>query len=348
MLKMTAKLGIIVQLELWDRFDFTDNQNSKRWQIHPYNPKNNINYTFRESGFDNFYPTHPGKNKQPFFFTTPRQKNNYVVLPHQQRFIDKILSYSLKHDHILYCLDNETSASEAWATYWAEYIRNKSNQAGQRIYLTEMWDSKNLHGEQHRRTLDHPEKYDYADVSQNNHMKGQAHWDNFQWLRSYISEHPYPLNTVKTYGADHGRHGNTREGIESWWKHLLAGAASVRFHRPPSGLGLSQPAIASIRSARKLESLIKPWHVQPANHLLNERQNNEAYLAAREGAAYALYFTDGGTVELNLGGYPGDYQINWIEIQTGQWLQQETITGGSAVTINAPGKGGWIAAITRS
>ncbi len=348
MLKMTSELNIIVQLELWDRFDYTDYQNSLRWQIHPYNPKNNTNYTYKKSGFNNSYTAHPGANNQPFFFTTPEQQNNKVVLPHQQRFIDKVMSYTLQYNHILYCLDNETSASAVWASYWANYIRNKANLAGEKIYITEMWDDRNLQGEQHQRTLKHPEQYDFVDASQNNHKIGLTHWENFQWLRNYIAAQPRPLNTVKTYGADYGKHGNSREGIERWWKHLLGGAASVRFHRPPAGLGLSPQAIASIRSARKLESLIKPWEIEPADHLLNKRQDNEAYLAAREGSAYALYFTNGGSVELNLSGHPGNYQINWVQIETGQGNIQETFTADSAaVTISTPGKGGWIAAIVR-
>ena len=136
---------------------------------------------------------------------------------------------------------------------------------------------------EHKRTLDHPERYDFCDVSQNNQKKGQEHWDNFQWVRKHIAGQPRPLNTVKTYGADGGRYGNNRDGLERWWRHVIGGAAAARFHRPDSGLGLSAPAANSIRAARKLESLIKLWDVEPANQLLSERANNEAYLAARPG-----------------------------------------------------------------
>ena len=75
-LKETAKRGIFVQIEIWDRFDYTDNRknDSRRWQSHPYAPKNNINYSAEESTFAARYPDHPGSNKQPFFFTTPKQR----------------------------------------------------------------------------------------------------------------------------------------------------------------------------------------------------------------------------------------------------------------------------------
>lgn len=113
MLRATAERGVVVQIEVWDRFDYTDAKGSNRWQLHPYNPKNNVNYTYEQSGFAPRYPDHPGANKQPFFFTTPKQRNNAVVLPYQQRFVDKMLSHCLNYGHVLFCMDNETRAGEA-------------------------------------------------------------------------------------------------------------------------------------------------------------------------------------------------------------------------------------------
>ena len=157
--------------------------------------------------------------------------------------------------------------------------------------MTEMWDDWDLTAERHKRTFDHPELYDFVDVSQNNHNKGQKHWDNFLYVRKYLSKKPRPMNTTKTYGADGNKFGHTdQDGIERFWRHLLAGAASMRFHRPDSGLGLNDKAVAAIRAARKLESKIPLWSVQPANELLSDREANEAYLAADPGRAYAVYF----------------------------------------------------------
>lgn len=125
LLRWTDEREIFVQIEVWDRFDYSDSGNYPRWQPHPYNPANNVNYSYEDSGFARRYPNHPGANDQPFFFTTPKQGNNEVVLPYQQRFVDKMLSYSLQYDHVLYCMDNETSGEEAWGAYWAEYIKRR-------------------------------------------------------------------------------------------------------------------------------------------------------------------------------------------------------------------------------
>jgi hypothetical protein len=344
LLRWTAERDIIVQIEVWDRFDYSRDN----WEPHPYNPKNNVNYTYEQSGFAEHYPDHAGANKQPFFFTTPGQRNNTVVLRYQQRFVDKMLSCALPYDHVLYCMDNETSAQEAWGAYWAEYIRRRAREGGRPVCVTEMWDAWDLKSEEHRRTLDHPERYDFADVSQNNQKKGQEHWDNFQWVRARIAGHPRPLNTVKTYGADGGPFGTNRDGLERFWRHLIGGAASARFHRPTSGLGLSAPAVAALQAARKLESLVPLWDIEPANQLLRDRAENEAYLAARPGVAYALYFTDGGSVGLDLTDAPGRFDLRWIDIATGAWGKRETVTGGDVVIVSAPAPGHWAAALVKS
>jgi hypothetical protein len=207
-----------------------------------------------------------------------------------------------------------------------------------------MWDDWNLQGRQHRNTLDHPEIYDFVDVSQNTHTTGQRTWDNFLFVVNYLSVHPRPVNTTKVYGSDTGIFGSTQEGIERFWKHMLAGAASVRFHRPPSGLGLSDRAVASIRAAHKIISLVPLWMTVPANRLLSDREENEAYLAALPGKYYVIYFPAGGRVKLDLSEVQGILRGRWINIDTGAWGDTVTFQGGGIVDIAAPGKGNWVVA----
>jgi len=345
MLRETSKRNIVVQIEVWDRFDYVDNGGNERWRNHPYNPRNNVNYTSEQSGFAARYPDHPGMNRQPFFFTTPKQRNNRVVLPFQQRFVEKMLEHTLNYDHVLYCVDNETSAEEAWGRYWAERIKARAAERGKRVCVTEMWDDWNLRGDQHKRTFDHPELYDFVDVSQNNQNKGQKHWDNFLYVRQYLSKVPRPINTTKTYGADGNKFGHTdQDGVERFWRHLLAGAASMRFHRPDSGLGLNDKAVAAIRAARKLESKIPLWSVHPANELLSDRKPDEVYLAADPGRAYALYFPEGGDARLDLSEAQGDFVVHWINIDTGEWGPVQDLRGGDQRPLSPPNKRNWAAA----
>lgn len=329
LLTETAKRGIKVQIEVWDRFDFTDvrRNDPQRWEKkHPYNPQNNVNYTFEESGFVARYPDHPGANKQPFFFTTPKQRNNLTVLKYQTRFVDKLLSHSLKYNHVLYCIDNETKAEREWGEYWARHIRSRANDANKKVMITEMWDDWNLRAERHRQTFDHPELYDYVDVSQNNQNSGQEHWDNFLFVRDYLNKQPRPMNTTKTYGADGNKFKHTdQDAIERFWRHLLAGAASIRFHRPDSGLGINDKAVACIRAARLLEEEVRLWEVEPSNQLLRERAANEAYLAGNHDKTKLVIFSpaqgqSGQSREVQLDGSQlrKTYQLSWIDIDRGE------------------------------
>lgn len=341
-LSETEKRDIIVQIEVWDRFDYSRNN----WEPHPYNPQNNVNYTNEESGLAAEYPAHPGQNKQPFFFTTPKQRNNEILLQYQKRFVEKMLSYSLKHNNVLYCMDNETSAEEAWAVYWAELILKKAEDAGKKVCVTEMWDNWDLKSEYHKRTFDHPELYSFCDVSQNNQKKGQVHWDNFQWVRNYVSKQPRPLNTVKTYGSDGVRYGNTKNGIDRWWRHVLGGAASARFHRPPAGLGLSELSMSCVKVAREIEKTVRFWYLEPSNDLLSNREENEAYLASKPGEFYVLFFTDGGEVGLDLTGFDKDFSLKWFEVRTGKTTSESRVEGGKITNLKAPGTLEWVAVLS--
>ena len=343
LLTETKKRGIYIQIEVWDRFDYTDKQGENHWQRHPYHPKNNINYTAEESGFADRYPHHPGANKQPFFFTTPKQRHNQVVLRFQEAFVNKLLDHSLAFDHVLYCMDNETSGQAAWSRHWAELIKRRAAAADKTVMATEMWDPWDLMAKAHRRTFDHPELYDYVDVSQNNQNSGEKHWKNFLFVRQFLSKKPRPMNTTKTYGADGNKFKHTdQDGIERFWRHLLAGAASIRFHRPDSGLGINDKAVRCLRAARLLEAKCPLWTVVPANELLADRAEDEAYLAARPGAAYALYFTaskEPGRVKLDLRNHGGRFSLLWIDIDAGKAHSKTTVQGGKWVPLTSPSKG---------
>jgi hypothetical protein len=125
-LQGTRDRGIIVQIEMWDRFDHSGDP----WQDDPFNPKNNINYDEDESGLAPDYPQHPGQNQQPFFYTVPGLEGNQVILKWQQAFVDRVLSFAFQYDRVLYCVDNETSGDPAWGRYWATYITQAAEEEG--------------------------------------------------------------------------------------------------------------------------------------------------------------------------------------------------------------------------
>ena len=341
LLRLAYERGIIVQIEVWDRFDFARDP----WQDNPFRPANNVNYTTEESGLQNEYPEHPGSNNNPFFRSVPAQDNNQLLLRYQKKRVDHMLEISLRYPNVLYAMDNETSANPDWGAYWARYIKQQAQEAGVEVQTTEMWDAWDLKDEEHRRTLDHPALYDFADISQNNHNEGEEHWSNLQWVRRYTEKDPRPLNNVKIYGADTGQYGTARDAVERFWRSIIGGSASVRFHRPPTGIGLSETAQAHLKSARAFTGRFDLVQAQPdsGSRLLANRSADEAYLSRVPGRQYAVYFTDGGSIQLDLREAPGAYQLRWLDLRASKWHRETAVKGGQWVTLDAPAPGHWIA-----
>ena len=347
LLRWSRDRNIIVQIEIWDRFDHARSTWADPWGMSPYNPKNNINFTSAQSGLATTYTeTHLYFN-HPFFHTVPALHNNAVLLHYQNRFVDKMLSISLNYPNVLYVMDNETNASLEWGKYWSQRINAAAAAKGVLVYTTEMWNDLDITNTQHKQTLNNPTLFSFSDISQNNSMFDQTHWDRIQWVRSYLADRPWPINNTKIYGAGTNTGSNARAGLERFWRNVIGGAASARFHRPNGGLGLNNMAKGAITAVRKLETMVKMWEVTPGNDLLSTRATDEAYLAAKPGEKYALYFTNGGAVGLNLSGHAGRYMLRWINGSTGSWGSEQTISGGSTVTINAPGSGHWVAGIVK-
>ena len=344
-LEDTHERDIIVQIEVWATFDYYRDI----WEVNPFNPKNNVNYTAKETGLPLVVKTHPTRTENNFFWSVPAERNQKTVLKYQQRFVDKILSYTLDGGHMLYCMDNETSVTPEWGWYWSAYIKKRAKDEDVRVHTTEMWDNWNLAHRQHNPTFDHPEVFSFVDISQNNHQKGQAHWDNAQKQRKRIAKKLRPLNNVKIYGADGGRFGNDRDGLERFWRNIFGGLASARFHRPDSGQGLNKNAQAHLKSMSMLISKLDIFSTTPdsGSKLLSNRSDNEAYLTFIKGKQYAVYFPAGGSVALDLTKEQGTFTFEWLSIAESKWQKTANVNAGYEVTLTAPGEGHWVVLLTK-
>ncbi len=343
-LKWTHERNIFVQIEVWETFDFY----MQYWQVNPMNPKNNITYTAEETGLPIQVDSHPTQRKNNFFWSIPNERNQTTVLKYQQKFVDKMLSYSLQYGHILYCMDNETAVTPEWGWYWARYIQDKARKQNLIVHTTEMWDAWDLSHEQHNATFDHPEIYSFVDISQNNHQKGQAHWINAQKQYARIADKPRPLNNVKIYGADGGRFGDTQDGLERFWRNVFGGLASARFHRPDSGVGLSPIAQAHIKSMRMLLDRFDMVSAKPDSQfaLLSHRAENEAYASIIPGKQIAVYFPAKGAVTVDISGLRGKISICWLDIAKSVWLPETTSFSSNAILLSTPGDGHWAVLIS--
>jgi hypothetical protein len=343
-LDMTYERDIIVQIEIWDRFDFA----REPWSLNPFNPGNNINYNQDESTLPEMISTHPGQRENPFFRTTSEQEDNPLVLQYQQAFVDKMISISFDYPNVLYCISNETNESENWSDYWAYYILDKAHQEDVLIFVTEMLDAWDLSDPEHDATFNKPDMYRFVDISQNNHQHGQIHWDNAQKVRvERLSDGLRPVNSVKIYsGLHHG--GGLEEGSNKLWRNMFGGFASSRFHRSGPfklyGIGLSSDAQTQIRSFIMLSEEISFFNGEPDNDMLSDRQENEAYAYSVSDGSHAVYFPDGGEVMIKLSESSG-YTIMWLDILNSRWLDKTDFETSADSLLAAPGNGPWAVVI---
>ena len=334
----THEMDIIVQIEVWATFNYY----REPWDANPFNPKNNGNYTAEETGLPTRVNSHPVATENNFFWSVPKERNQQTVLKYQQKFVDKLLAETLPYGHILYCMDNETAVTAEWGAYWATYIQKQAAETGRTVETTEMWDPWDLSHEKHKATFDHPETYSFCDISQNNHQKRQRHWDNAQKIRAKLSP-IRPINNIKIYGADGGRFGRTQDGLERFWRNIFGGFASARFHRPDSGVGLNQTAQAHLKSMRSITDEMDVFTCEPHNDLLSNRAENEAYTFANPEREYAIYFPNGGSVDINLHVMKDTktLTIRWLNIAKSEWTQEAEVPFEDSLTLSAPTEGHW-------
>lgn len=362
-LQMTRARGIIVQIEIWATWDhYEDHQSLGGWSKHPFNPANNNTYSPAASRLPTEI-THAPRGEptdHAFFRTVPDLDDNQLVLGYQRAFVDKLLSYSLKHPHVLYCMNNETGEAVAWGDYWTRHVQKRAQEAGVTVHTTDMRRNEDVRASDHAHIYDNPELYTFLDISQNNAWAGigQQHYDRILYVRERTKDQPRPINNNKNYGAI--RHGE-EESVARFARIVFAGCAGVRFHRPHPreevdaheaatewGLGLSPRAQRVIRSIRTATDELSILQLAPRNDLLTDRQPNEAYLLAEPGVQYALYFPNGGSVMLDVSDAKGDLDLRWIDLDQGTWLEQRTVAPGTDTRLAAPGEGHWIAILKRT
>ncbi|WP_051141306.1 DUF6298 domain-containing protein [Salisaeta longa] len=352
LLRLTHARDIIVQVELWDQWD----QSRTHWADSPWNPDNNVNYDTTHTTLrgDGHYTTvaHDNGVTHDFYQTIPGAHHDTTVLRYQRRFVDRVLDATLRYNHVLYVVTNEllTQHPVAWSRYWMAHVRRRAAQAGRRVHVTEMFQAHDVRKGPHRIAHADTAAFDFIELSQNASQRTELHWTRLQWVYRRLQDAPRPINHVKIYGGAVRWTGGAAEGIDRFWRSLIGGAASVRFHRPPYGIGLNAAARAHLSSARALATAFAfPQAVPDARHtLLADRSPNEAYLTRIPGAQYVVYFPDGGAVRLDLRSQKGLVTVRWLNAPSSQWSPAITTPGGRWLPLRVTAAGDWIALITRT
>lgn len=346
-LEETAERNIIVQLTLWDPFDIS----GSRWEKHPWNPDCNVNM---QSG--------TWKDRKDFYSTVDRNALDEIVF--QKKYVAQLLSYCLRYNHILYNINNESSESGNWENYWAVFIKNKAAEVGKKIYITNMQLSA-INAVRH--VMTNRDIFDFVDISQNNQDskggRGSAHWDYLMFLRQKIeSSGPMPMNNVKIYGGTDGSTnysaGSETEAINRFWRNIMGGCASARFHRPSVpqkvwGSGLNERVQTNLKALNMLLQKFDIVHSAPHNDLLlpyfSVPQIMEAYVSGNIGKQYAIYFPQGRyKINLDPWVYAKIMELQWLDINALEWSEPEIIEVQWEGSKNDWGFKGWVSLETPS
>jgi hypothetical protein len=340
-LKWTEELEIIVQIEVWDRFDHSQQQ----WEANPYRPINNVNYTTESSSLRNDYPAPAWRDRQPFFHSIPGMPRYNerldLVRRYQERFVLKMLSYSLPRGHVLYCMNNETSTPPRWGRHWIALIQSEAAKHEVDVFCTDMFNDAYApaRSKLFAQAWDDSEVYGFLDISQvNSRLFDEDQWHRLRWIMQRTKAHSRPINCVKIYGSGETKWGSgtPKDGVERFWRDLFAGCAAVRHHRDGGGIGLQPLSQACIRAARKMESAVKLWDVVLHQELLSDREPDEAYLLAQPGQQYLIFFPQGGSIRLDLTPQQGKYRLTWLNVSTAETSIGRSLEGGQMVEVKAP------------
>lgn len=353
LLELAYERDIIIQIELWDPHDlFIQREHHYKggWINRAFNPENNVNYTTANTGLPSiidYSAIRDGADDHPFFHA-PFEDKLFEVRKYQERYIEKVLETSLPYPNVLYCINNESHLDMRWSVYWLDYVRRIAKELGEPIYITEMRLVP---------TTDVVKEYgfDYVEISQSaselfrpkGSGTGEGHFATIETLVDKLSENPVPLHSVKQYGTI--RHPLwSNEGIERVWRSIFGGQAGVRFHRPPSGLGLSERAQYNIKSLRAITDTFDLKNVkthQDLKDLFLKREPNSVYIMGEEGKVLALFFTSTGkSATVDLSTFSGEVLINWLNTNTSEWQSPEEYSG-SSIELVKPGDNQWVAFI---
>lgn len=348
LLRLTQERGVIVQIEVWDRFDLS----REPWQAHPMNPANALQWTSEGTGLATVYPEHPSKDRQPFFHSLPGLRGYDsrldVVRAVQEKFVAELLRHTFPCDNVLYCMNNETSGEPAWGRYWMEFIRSRAAEAGVDVYCTDMFDDafRPEESPSFGEVLSIPELYDFVEISQvNSRNFGVGHWRRIRWTCEKAHATGRPVNHTKIYsdGQTGWGSGTPQDGVERMWRNLLAGSAAVRFHRPNTGLGLSPLAQACLRSVRLVERTIPFWNLRPDDQLVDSSQGL-AYAASTQTGEAVIFLPTGVPVALK---WPENSPTicDWISVATGARVCQIPISPTPDTFLNPPLTGPMVAVL---
>lgn len=87
--------------------------------------------------------------------------------------------------------------------------------------------------------------------------------------------------------------------------------------------------------------------LNPHTDLIRTDYQNFAYLSAREGEAYVIYFTGNGKVSVDLGSNMDFFELVWIPVESAEWGKPGILEGTGWTEIQSEMTGSCFAVLTK-
>jgi hypothetical protein len=101
----------------------------------------------------------------------------------------------------------------------------------------------------------------------------------------------------------------------------------------------------AIKGVRMITDEMDFFNGNPLDHVIVDKEPNEAYCRGIEGKEYLLYFPAGGQIDLKIT-LPGNQGIiRWMSVDQGEWLSEAEIESNIEIRLTAPSGGNWLALI---
>jgi len=267
-----------------------------------------------------------------------QQKNQYF----QERFCDKLISELSPYSNVIYEMFNE-------GHWYDQILRNKHEQHFLKFFRARcgnllLTNSDEIDG-------DDPHNDPKVDVV-TFHGDWGGRFQDFQAgfnrppAKPYFQSEPVPGWDGTNVTVD-----EIRKGV---WNVAMAGAGWVNQNDLSFGWN-PYAAMASKASLRNQaydyaghcarffnESGINFYDMKPKGSL-----SSTGICLAQEGMEYAVYAPSGGTFTLDLSAGAGQtFGIRWYNPRSGQFEYQDSVQGGSGVSLTAPDRNDWVVHLT--
>jgi hypothetical protein len=326
--------GIIVSLELWDDWSVTrgpggqyDPGAGAGWNAHPFNPKNNVNYSRA------VLPESTAVCDAPFYSTVPGRDHVEPVLRLQKRYVSRVLAVAADYPNVVLNISNESRAHRDWSSFWVEYARERvpdDVMIGEMPSVRRTNDSGQCDPALRPMTLATDARYDFVDVAQA--VSGHS----FDGVREQVvgggrrmaayREAMKDAQTVKPLVVSKDYTRTSPGGGTVLWGRFTGGAAAARFHR--LGVDHTEAVIDyqydTVRRLGRFVAEIPFWRMRPAHDLLRglPEQMGANVLSDPDRRLVVQLIGEGQGAELELDVSSGRWAVQWVDPATGRTIER--------------------------